>query len=342
MSIQKLAQDLGLSISTVSRALNGYSDVAQGTRQRVMARAQALNYVAHAGARSLKTGKSFEVGVILPASSFGGSFVDPMYSVLLGGIDASLAQSGYRLMASTGRDGPIEQELARYRQYLRARWFDAYVLVRTQLRDARVDLLLEHAIPFVTYGRTLDSDRHDWVDTDNEQAFKLMTQRQIDFGHRRIALLNGPAQYTFANLREKGYVMAMQQAGLEPDAHRPFNTGLTEQAGYELASELLARPRPPTSLLCATDAMAIGAMAACRDRSLRVGSHISVVGYGNSDAGRYASPALTTVGHQVAENGRHIGQLLIESLQGSRARTSSYLEQVELIARDSDGPLAQV
>ncbi len=342
MSIRRLANDLGLSISTVSRALNGYTDVSDATRQRVMARAKAMNYEPHPGARSLKTGKSFAIGVILPADSFGGSFVDPMYAALLGGIDETLVPAGYSLVVSSGRAGPMAQELARYEQFLRARWFDAYVLVRTRLRDPRVDLLLEHGVPFVTYGRTLDSDRHNWVDTDNERAFWVSTQRQIDFGHRRIALLNGSDEYTFANLREKGYWQAMQQAGLRADAHRVGREGLTEKAGYDLASKLLTMPEPPTSLLCATDAMAIGAMAACRERGLRVGAQVSVVGYGNSDAGRYSTPALTTIGHQVTENGRHIGEVLLKVLKEGSHERLHYLERVELLARDSDGPLQAV
>ena len=85
MSIQQLAKDLGLSISTVSRALNGYSDVSESTRERVSARAAALNYTPHPGARSLKSGKSYAVGVILPTNEVTGGFMDPMYSSLLGG-----------------------------------------------------------------------------------------------------------------------------------------------------------------------------------------------------------------------------------------------------------------
>ena len=212
MSIQQLAEDLGLSISTVSRALNGYTDVSESTRERVTARAAALNYTPHPGARSLKSGKSYAVGVILPANEVTGGFMDPMYSSLLGGVSRGLKAGGYNLVVSTNSGLPVKAELALYDQFLRAKWFDGYIIVRTRIDDPRVTALLKHQMPFVTYGRTETEGNEFWVDTDNEQAFFLATQRQIAFGHRNIALLNGPEEFMFAALRERGYTRAMHGA----------------------------------------------------------------------------------------------------------------------------------
>ncbi|MGH8240528.1 MAG: substrate-binding domain-containing protein, partial [Steroidobacteraceae bacterium] len=92
--------------------------------------------------------------------------------------------------------------------FIKGGWVDALLMVRTRVTDARVELARAADIPFVTYGRTETSGSHAWVDPDNEQAFYLATLRQLDFGHRRIALLNGPLEYCFARLREKGYARA--------------------------------------------------------------------------------------------------------------------------------------
>ena len=339
MSIQQLAEDLGLSISTVSRALNGYTDVSESTRERVTARAAALNYTPHPGARSLKSGKSYAVGVILPANEVTGGFMDPMYSSLLGGVSRGLKAGGYNLVVSTNSGLPVKEELALYDQFLRAKWFDGYIIVRTRIDDPRVTALLKHQVPFVTYGRTETEGNEFWVDTDNEQAFYLATQRQIAFGHRNIALLNGPEEFMFAALREKGYTRAMHGAGLEPALHQVLHGSLTEKAGYDLTEQLITSTNPPSALLCATDAMAIGAIAACRSYGLSVGKQISVVGYGNSDAGHFSAPPLTTIAHDVQNNGLHLAELLLTRLRGDTPEQTHFLESVQIIPRASDGRL---
>lgn len=339
MSIVHLAQDLGLSVSTVSRALNGYTDVAEATRLRVMARANALGYKPHPGARGLKSGKSGAIGVVLPPSPEGGQFIDSMYSSLLGGTSSVLEPAGFSLMATASPTGTPEQERGVYENFIRSGWFDAFVIVRTRLADPRVALMHEHNKPFVTYGRLASSDAHAWVDTDNEMAFYMAAQRQITFGHRRIALLNGPAEYTFAHLRQQGYLRALREAGLPAEPALMVHGHLSETGGFSMAQALLSLPQRPSALLCATDAMAVGAMAACRAAGWRVGSDVSVMGYGNSDAGCYSQPPLSTIEHRIFENGQHVGQVLLAVLSGAAPDTLHYLEPVVLVPRSSDGPV---
>jgi LacI family transcriptional regulator len=115
---------------------------------------------------------------------------------------------------------------------------------------------------------------------------------------------------------------------------------LSETGGFSMAQHLLALEDRPTALLCATDAMAIGAMAACRAIGLRVGSDISIMGYGNSDAGRYSNPPLSTIEHRIFENGQHLGQVLLSVLAGESPESLHYLEPVVLVPRSSDAPVA--
>lgn len=337
MSIQTLAQDLGLSISTVSRALNGYSDVAPGTRERVVQRAAELGYRPHPGARSMKSSKSHAVGVILPMDERGGPFINALYSSLLGSIAGVLETRGYTLLVTTHFSASVHDEVNRYEHLIQSRSVDGFVIVRTLLNDPRVKLLHDRSVPFVTYGRSQLNFDHPWVDTDNERAFELATQRQIQHGHRCIGLLNGPGAYTFAKLRRDGYEHALRQAGIEPKAEWILEGDLTESSGYSLTRRLLAQAQRPTALICANDAMAIGAIAACRQHGLQVGKDMAIMGYGNSDASRYCEPALTTIDHKVADNGRHLGQLLLAQLEQQPSAMSSYLEPVDIIARQSDG-----
>ena len=339
MSIVLLARDLGLSISTVSRALNGYDDVSPETKQRVMKRAREIGYRPNPGARRLKSGKTSLVGVILPAATDGVRFVDSVASSLLGGVEVELENGGYSLIATMQTRNDLQREAALYENFIRGGWVDALLLVRTRVSDARVELVRKAHLPFVTYGRTETPEAYAWVDTDNEKAFYLATLRQIDFGHSRIALLNGPLEYTFARLREKGYVRALAKHRIGQDRLLMLNGDLTEVSGYALCRSLLVSAEPPTAIVCATDAMAIGAIAACRERSITVGRAMSIVGYGNSSASAFSDPPLTTIDHAVFDNGRHIGQSLLRLIRGeAKPADIHYLEPVVLVPRKSDGP----
>mgnify|MGYP000853048306 FL=1 len=143
----------------------------------------------------------------------------------------------------------------------------------------------------------------------------------------------------FAALRERGYTRAMHGAGLEPALHQVLHGSLTERAGYALTEQLITSNNPPSALLCATDAMAIGAIAACRAHGLVVGQQVSVVGYGNSDAGQFCVPPLTTIAHDVQNNGLHLAELLLTRLRSETPEQSHFLETVQIIPRASDGLL---
>lgn len=339
MSIVRLAEDLGLSISTVSRALNGYDDVAPATRARVFKRAREIGYRPNPGARRLKSGRTSMVGVILPAAADGVQFVDSVASRLLGGVEVELESGGYSLIATVQTRNDLVRETALYENFIHGGWVDALLLVRTRVSDSRVELARAAGLPFVSYGRTDTAGPYAWVDTDNEKAFLLVTQRQIEFGHRRIALLNGPLEFTFARLREKGYLKALAKHRIAPDRLLMLNGEVNEVSGYALCRSLLLSNQPPTSIVCATDAMAVGALAACRERGIHVGKSLSITGYGNANASGFCDPPLTTVDHAVFDNGRHLGQSLLRLLRGeAKPADIHYLEPVVLVPRQSDGP----
>lgn len=339
MSIVTLARDLGLSISTVSRALNGYDDVSPATKQRILERAREIGYRPNPGARRLKSGKSSLVGVILPSPGDSHQFVDSVISALLGGVEVELEQGGHALIATMQtRHDPV-REAALYGNFIDGGWVDALMIVRTRVHDSRIALARKARIPFVTYGRTHTDEPYAWVDTDNEQAFYLLTERQVELGHRRIALLNGPLEYNFARLREQGYARALAQHCIASDPILMLNGDVSELSGHALCSSLLVLPDPPTALVCATDAMAIGAIAACRERGIAVGKQISIVGYGNSSAAAFSNPPLTTIDHAAFENGRLVGQSLLRLIRGEvKPQDIHHLEAVTLVARQSDGP----
>jgi LacI family transcriptional regulator len=342
MSIVLLAKDLGLSISTVSRALNGYEDVSAETRERVFARAKEIGYRPNPSARRLKSGTTSAIGVVLPAASSTGQAVDSMYSSLLGGVAVEIEKAGYHLIATMQTKNDPPREAALYENFIKGRWVDGLLIVRTRVHDSRIELARKAHLPFVTYGRTESRESYAWVDTDNEKAFELAVTRLLDFGHRRIAFLNGPEEYYFAQLRQRGYERAFAEKGLKPDRTLLLHGDVTEASGHALCRSLLIRNPAPTAFVCATDAMAFGAIAACREAGLGVGTDVSIIGYGNTSASAFCDPPLTTVEHQVFENGRHVGQALVRLVRNEiKPSDVHYLEPVVLVPRKSDGPVSK-
>ncbi len=336
MSIQALADSLGISISTVSRALNGYSDVSAATRQRVFDAAKAMNYTPHPVAHRLATGKTGAVAIINSTRS--DRAIDGSAAALHTGASLVLRAHNYFTLSLTlpTDDG----EMPELERLLTGRLVDGVVLTRTRTRDPRVQLLQERKIPFVTYGRTLDNAPHAWVDTDSAGAFELATRTLLDLGHQRIALINGMVHMSFASLYEQGFRKALREAGFAPDACPVHYTDMTGRAGHHVAAQLLgasdAKARP-TAFVCATDAIALGVMAAVREAGLSVGKDVSVIGYGNSEAGQFSQPPLASFEHEIFENGRRVAQLLLQLISGNPPNQPQVLEPAKLLLRASVG-----
>lgn len=337
MSIRKLAQSLGLSVSTVSRALNGYSDVNAATRERVAQAAREIGYRPHPVAHRLATGRTGAVALVSPV--LGSSRFDNSFAQLMHGVTSQLETSGYYLLSMALP--PQEGELPALERLLDAGVVDGLILTRTRPRDARVSMLQARGIPFVTHGRTLHNEPHAWVDTDNERAMRLAVGRLVSLGHRRIAMINGPGELTFALLRRQGFLDGIGSAGLDPQQCPVVHSELTAAAAQAVALDLLnpsQRALRPTAIVCANDVLALGAAMACRHSGLRVGKDVSLTGYGNSESAEFADPPLTTIDHQVFESGAHLAALLMRRMAGEAGAGLHELEPVRLIERASIAP----
>ncbi len=333
MSIRALAQTLDLSITTVSRALAGYSDVSKATQDRVKAAAKAMGYRPNASARNLKLGRANAVGLVMPVVGPGG---DPFMAELISGMTAALAAKDLDLVITGAADG--DAALAAIQRVADGRKVDGFILPRTRWDDPRVDLLLDIGIPFVCHGRTARAAEHAWLDVDGEAAFEEAAQRLIAQGHRRIALINGPPTFTYARHREAGFLKAMRAGGIEPAAIvAAVRAGIGE--GEEEAGRLLDLAPRPTALLCATDQLAIGAILASRRRGLKVGADVSIIGYDDIAIAAHTDPPLTTMRQSIAEESAELVRLLLARIAGAPAAELQTLWRATLVARATDGPV---
>jgi LacI family transcriptional regulator len=330
-SLRNLASDLGLSITTVSRALDGYGDVAVETRERVKKAANAIGYRPNSAARRLRKGSSETIALVMPTEP--GRFYEPVFVELLAVLGERLATRHYDLMLLAARPGADEQ--VAYRRIIKDRRADACIIVRTRRHDERVTLLQEAGIPFVCHGRTETQVAYSFVDGDGEAGFREITNRMINRGHRRIAHLAAPDYFTFAELRARGWHFAMRATNLVDDLKRTCLA--TEDAGEAAAAYLLAGSDRPTALICATDRIAIGAVRAVQAAGLLVGRDIAVTGHDNIHASGYTHPALTTMELDVRNVGECLADKLFELLDNGQPKEGGSVFPLRQILRASSG-----
>lgn len=334
MSIQALADSLGLSISTVSRSLNGYTDVSAATRARVIAAADAMHYKPHPVAHRLATGRTGAVALLFSARV--GNRQESTLASLMSGVTEEMLRHQFFTMAVGLIIG--DQELFELDRFITGRLVDGVMLVRPYTNDPRVAMLQERKVPLVTYGRTLDNTPHAWVDVDNVAAYVQATNHLISLGHRRIALLTGPKTMTFTTQREQGFLQALQAAGISPEHCPIVSTDLTSQSGAMAAHHLLTANPRPSAILGVIDALALGASQAASKLGLQVGSDVSVMGFGNIDAGEFCHPPLATIDHGIVDSGRLLARTLLQMMQGAPVHTLQHLEKSKLLIRESVGP----
>ena len=336
-TLKSLAAELGLSITTVSRALADYPDVSPKTREQVRLAAERVGYVPDHSARRLVTGRTNTVGVVLPFPSdeFYDPYVnDPFVNEILRHSVHALQRLPYMdLIVAYAHSS--QDTLDIYKRFVQGRRVDGFFVARTRIHDERVEYLLKQGIPFVCHGRTQRADQHAWVDTDARQGFANATQQFLVLGHERIVLLNLPACYYTARLRAEGYSAAMQAAGLETVIR---DCELRMQSGYETALELLQSAKPPTALLCATDIIAVGVMRAIRKSGLTPGKEVSVIGTDNLPLARLLEPDLASMTYSYEHEGHVMVDMLERQLVEQRIVPQHELIDFQLIERGSLGP----
>ncbi|MEL6750815.1 MAG: LacI family DNA-binding transcriptional regulator [Pseudomonadota bacterium] len=271
-TLKQLAQHLGLSQTTVSRALNGFPEVSEATRERVRDAAAALDYRASLTATTLATGRTRTVGHVVPVARHG--LIDPHFADTLAGASTACQENGYDMLL---RMATPEEEQETYRDLQARQRVDGVVLHEPAMDEPRIALLGDIGLPFIVHGRAENEDGYDWLDVDNEAAFRRATEHLIGLGHSRIALINGPERMSFAARRKQGHVTAMAAAGLALETRE---AEMTEPEGAEATIQLLARDSErPTALLFASVLPALGGIRALREAGLNVPDDMSVMAF---------------------------------------------------------------
>ncbi|MDU8945130.1 LacI family DNA-binding transcriptional regulator [Ovoidimarina sediminis] len=341
MNLRELAKHLGLSQTTVSRALNGYPEVAEETRLRVLAAAERHNYRPNTRAKSLATGRSMTIAHVIPISDRH-EMVNPVFADFIAGASEAYLPRGYDISLTVVSDSGQEQL---YRDIAARRSADGVIVHAPKSRDPRIALLSELKLPFVVHGRSSEIDApYSWVDVDNKRSFRRAAEFLADLGHRRIALINGLETMDFAVRRRAGFTEGLKARGIGIDPALMRSDEMTEGYGFEAARELLALKDPPTAFVTASTISAFGIRRAVEGAGLRMGRDISLITH-DDDLSYFRNGGetaiFTALRSSVREAGRIAAATLIELIE-TPGKLSQTMLNTDFIVGESTGPRIRV
>ena len=333
VTLKDIAERVGKSITTVSRALYDYDDVSPKTKELVRKAAREMGYTPNTFAQRLQKRRTDTLGFIIP--TFGPRFSDPFFSEFLAGLGNKASAFGYDLLVSTRSPG--EEEMQAYREIVQGKRVDGFILLRTRQQDPRISYLLESGFPFVAFGRTADGRTFPFVDEDSTLGMRLVVEHLTGLGHHRIACLAPPMELTFALYRLKGFRAGMADAGFPVDESLILSGDLTQRGGYEQAKILLDKADRPTAIAACNDLMAFGAIRAAQEEGLVVGKDIAITGFDDILMAEHSNPPLTTVNQPIYKIGAMVCEMLIKLIRNEPLTETQIILNPELIVRQSSG-----
>ncbi|MEM8591419.1 MAG: substrate-binding domain-containing protein [Pseudomonadota bacterium] len=333
-TLKEIGAELGLSVTTVSRALNGFPEVSSATRDRVQKTADRLGYRPSRVAQRLVTGRSGMVGMIVKIKP--DMSADQTFFEILTGLTAALAEREIDLVLAVDQGS---DPVLPYKRLLERDILDGFILNAPEINDLRVAFLRERGIPFVLHGQDRSEPDYPTYGIDNAgvsiDSVRLLSQ----LGHEQIALINGDLQQSFAVDRETGFKRAAASLGLSSNHLR--NGASLESHGYTEALDLLSQPNAPTAFICASTLIAAGVLQAIRDRGLAVPGDVSVIAHDDALPQTRAinfDPALTVTRAPLRDACVPLASMLVDHLNGTPASELQVFLKAELIVRGSTGP----
>lgn len=333
-TLKDIAREVGVSVTTVSRALAGYNDVAARTRLEVKRVALEMGYEPNITARNLQRQRTDTIALILPSANEL-RFSDPFFSELLSGIVEQMAWHGFNLNVSTTTP---DNENDTYLKAIRSRRVDGFIIVRTRRQDDRIKLLREHHVPFVAFGRVEQDNDFHLVDEDGYHGIRQIMDHLVALGHNHMACIAEPTNLTKSYHRVQGFFDGLSAHNLPHDPNFIIETNFRQRSGRQSAHLLFDMPNPPTAIVAVNDLLALGAISAAQERGLTVGKDVSVTGFDDILLSEYANPPLTTVHQPAQQLGRMVVEMLTKVIKGEQIEEKQIVIKPSLIIRQSTGP----
>ncbi len=309
-TVTDVAKLAGVSVSTVSRILNGSARVAADKREAVEAAIQKLQFRPNLSARSLRSGSTATVGVLTQ------DLQSPYFTGGTKGIEEGLAGSGYAPLLVPGHWNP-EEEFDRAR-LLMARKVDAMIILGGSLQDAQVAEMARQ-LPIAITGRQMRAPNVWSFHFDQVEGGRIATRHLISLGHKHIAHIAGPMEHPDAVERKEGYLKAHREAGLPIDPRLIVQGNYLEEGGFEATRELLTQGTRFTAIFCANDQTLWGARLALHQQGHEVPQDVSLVGFDDLPQCLYMTPPVTTIHQSIQEMGFAAARAVLAALAGQPA-----------------------
>lgn len=328
VTIKDIAKRAGVSITTVSRAINGYRDIHPETRKRVLKIAEELNYRPSGIARSLVMKQSKTIGLIISEMTRSRSGHHFLFDVISGINDRATAL-GYDLILAA--ISPHEQQVVPYMELCHRRQLEGVILSGVRTQDPYLQEVLDSSIPCVLIDVPLLGKTCSHITLDNRKGAQLAVAHLIRAGHRRIGFINGHREAFVSEERLLGYQAALAEAGLEDES--VFYGDFDESSGRAGVTHLLEKDPDLTAIFCASDLMAIGAMRELVSMGKRVPQDVSVIGFDDIDLSQYVTPRLSTVHQPRYRFGSEAVDVIVSMLEGEQGK--AVVLEPELLIRES-------
>jgi LacI family transcriptional regulator len=334
-NIHDLARLSGVSPSTVSRVFNGYTDVSEATRVRVLEVARELDYTPSAAARSLVRRRSQLVGVILHTGPDHPDLQHPFFQDVLVALKNAVGRAGYDLLVFATEGAASDAGPHSYAKRVRHHGVDGVVLMGVDPSDREVEKVGHLGIPVMGIDLATEGQRAGYVMSDNLAGARLAVRHLHALGHTRIATIAGPQDTVPGADRLRGYERELAALGLPYSAQHVLDGDFYTDSGRAAMRVLLALAEPPTAVFAASDLMAVGALQAVQEAGLRVPEDIAVVGFDDVQIAPLVSPALTTIRQDKAAIGQAAAAALVTMIEDPEAVPPVVTVPVELVVRAS-------
>ncbi|WP_172795198.1 LacI family DNA-binding transcriptional regulator [Polycladidibacter hongkongensis] len=328
ITVADIARQAGVSVATVSNAINNTGRMSEQTRERVQTAMKELGFVRNYSAAKLRSGRSHLVGVLVQDLS------NPLYSEFASALEAELSAHGYMpILANIGED--LERQDQLLGELIGHGVAGVVVTPVARSVATQFDAIVQRQLPCITMMREVEGLAADFIGIDDFHGGYLVGEHLVQLGHHRFAMIAGLEGTTTARLRGAGFLAALSEAGIPAEQVVSLHSEPTREGGELTARKLLQQDLGFSALFCHNDIMAIGASVALRDIAGIGARKIALAGFDNLEVSAMWQPSLTTVETSAQALGKDVGALLIARLNGETGVPVRRRRKPKLVVRDS-------
>ncbi|MDX1637058.1 MAG: LacI family DNA-binding transcriptional regulator [Balneolaceae bacterium] len=333
VTLKEIADALGVSAMTVSRAINNKPNVDEDTRGRVLEKARSMGYTPNHVAKSLVSKKTYTIGVVIPEISHA------FFPEVVRGIEEVSYSSNYHLILTHSAEQFRREKDAI--DTLRAKRVDGVLISSCQTLEnySFYEQVIESGTRIVFFDRCIEGIGASCVSVNDRESSKLITRHLIDHGYKKIAHLSGPTEVSIGKKRCRGYLEAMEEAGIRVDPRWIVESGFQESGARKAMTKLLQLPKAkrPRAVVAVNDPVAFGAMEAINERGLEIPGDIALVGFTDEVRSELVNPPLTTIHQPAYEVGKKGAEKLINTIEKEQEPVENIEVKTDLVIRESCG-----